>query len=362
MAALRLSVGAARPILGWSIRAQCPATSRSFHGLHRTPSASPAPALLILSRHQPTRRTPISQHHPILGARRNMSASTVVDAVVTTTQHLFTGAHLMLGTPWFLTIPLVALTINLATRVPLAVYGRRILQRRASLSPLLQAWLTKPLRETPQQRAASMQPSGDAAMHMSRLNKAFGVQRYKDWSGLLGLPIWLTGIEAVRRLCGTQSGLLGLLVSGREALPAEHDLIAAGADYSMATGGCLWFPDLMVADPLHILPFALSAILLANVLPWTKAGIYALIKQEDAKPKWGTRIRRGLIVAAAMVGPLTMNVPAALHLYWITTSASMLVVHHLIATYMPVMNHNVPMLKRPSLFVRPRAEAGKGDD
>jgi inner membrane protein COX18 len=134
------------------------------------------------------------------------------------------------------------------------------------------------------------------------------------------------------------------------------------ADPSMATGGCLWFPDLTAADPLHILPLALSAILVLNVMPKSMPQLRILLGLDSTpegaigSSKWRLRLQRSLLMVAMAVGPLTMDLPAALHLYWIS-SAALTATQTIIISWLMPMPKNVPPAKRgESVFVMPTRE------
>ncbi|AEO71755.1 uncharacterized protein THITE_2058099 [Thermothielavioides terrestris NRRL 8126] len=133
----------------------------------------------------------------------------------------------------------------------------------------------------------------------------------------------------------------------------------------MATGGCLWFPDLMVADPYHILPVALSAILVLNMLPRSQAGLRLLLGGEDTQPakavgvKWRMRLQRALLMVAVFVGPATMDLPAALHLYWIASATVTWAQTAIIWRLMPLPKTVAPAKKSELNFVMPRREEPK---
>ncbi|KAK0705399.1 hypothetical protein B0H67DRAFT_466655, partial [Lasiosphaeris hirsuta] len=326
---------------------------------------------------------------------RSFSAAAALDTTLLSAQDLFTGLHSLTGTPWFITIPLIALSINLVARLPLTIYTRGIAQRRAELAPLFRAWSARHTKDVVLNPQVSQRLTGDALVKevearfkktSKRLFKTFGVQRWRDYTGLAVFPVWLLGIEALRRLCGGPRGFIGTLVLGptnaqpqdgaADAVAASSnptdaisitdvaqvvtpDLGPAGADFSLANGGCLWFPDLMMADPLHILPFALSAILVANVLPRTQSGYRALLGMDDATNKLGLtegrrRLTRVFLIMAFAIGPVTMNLPAALHLYWISSSTITFIQTWLVNWFKPLPEVTVrPCKGSESLVIRP---------
>lgn len=126
---------------------------------------------------------------------------------------------------------------------------------------------------------------------------------------LVQLPVWLTAIEAVRAMCGAKSGLLGMVFRSDNDL----DAISGGImkEISLATEGALWFPDLLVPDPQLILPFMLSGAVLLN-LSNTRGGANQAV--------WQKRMHRSMMAVAVALGPLTLQVPSAMLVYWISSS------------------------------------------
>lgn len=331
------------------------------------------------------------------GTRRAFSAAAALDTTLLTAQDLFTGLHSLTGAPWFITIPLIALSINLVARLPLAIYTRGIAQRRAELTPLFRAWSARHSKDVntdpklaQQLTAAARKQEIEARFKKTskRLFRAFGVQRWRDYTGLGVFPVWLLGIEALRRLCGGPRGLIGTLVLGSEkaqprdgegyaaaassnpgdavsitdvAQAAAPDVVHAGTDLSLADGGCLWFPDLLVADPLHVLPFTLSAILVANVMPRTQAGFRTLLGLDAANSehvvgldKGRQRLTRVFLIMAFAIGPVTMNLPAALHLYWISSSTITFIQSWIVNWFKPLPKFTVrPCEGSESFAIRP---------
>ncbi|RYP12133.1 hypothetical protein DL767_011469 [Monosporascus sp. MG133] len=304
-------------------------------------------------------------------------------------QDLILSFHNVTHLPWCLTIPLVALGVNLLFRLPFNIYTHRIQQRRAELTPILQAWIKRIGDDVHRERVPPSRRRAETKARFDRVTRRiwgkFGLQEWKLYGNLLGLPFWLVGIDAIRRLCGGPRGLLGRWVfgpgeaeastmatataeaakggaaaadtaipsSGTSSIPAGSvpatDLSSStdgvaeaishvAAEPSLTTGGCLWFPDLTVADPWHVLPLVLSGILVLNLWPRSAAGRRQLLNMgntaapggqepatSDNNLTSGARFRaglhRGLMLVSLMMGPLTMDLPAALHLYWISSSA-----------------------------------------
>jgi inner membrane protein COX18 len=355
------------------------------------------------------------QSHPalqrnILGTRRAFSVANGLETAVYDATQLITSLHSVTGTPWYITVPLAALVVNLAVRLPVTIYSRRLEQKRTRLNPLFWAWNSRHtedvVRANPGRRAAEVTAIIQKKSRASerRISKAHGVQTWKIHylGSFTALPFFVTAIQGVRRLCGAGGGLFELFsnplprfrawMSGSEGggevnsaapaipeLPVDHipwttnvsdvgsqaaaapvpapeplssDLL--GYEPSLSTGGCLWFPDLTVPDPTHALPYMLSAAMLYVVLPRNVDHTRRLLDPTATDLNWRTRFHRALLVISLAIGPLTMHLPAAMHLYWIssTLTATTLrdVVHRIMK--LPRNDHQRPK-GRDVLLVQP---------
>ncbi|OIW27249.1 hypothetical protein CONLIGDRAFT_419830 [Coniochaeta ligniaria NRRL 30616] len=311
----------------------------------------------------------------IPGARRNFSVANALETAVYDATQLITALHTATGTPWYITIPLAALAVNLVVRVPVTIYSRKLEQKRTRLLPLFWTWHSRHSENVSRANPGASQAALQVAIQKRsaaserRISKDHGVQSWKI--NLLGpitvLPFFLTAIQGVRRLCGAGGGIFGLFsnplpdiaktLSGKEAReemsstpstsdhavgqsPWNSDISQVGSpaaaapaaseaplgadllgyEPSLSTGGCLWFPDLTVQDPYHVLPFMLSAAMLWVVLPRTLDHTRQLLDPTAINLTWRTRLHRALLVIALALGPLTMHLPAAMHIYWISST------------------------------------------
>jgi inner membrane protein COX18 len=237
-----------------------------------------------------------------------------------------------------------------------------------------------------------------------RIYRAHGLQTWKHYASSFAIfPVWLGVIEALRRMSGGPSGILGLIQqawSGTRAVdvatPAATPAAAAtgpdiepplasnsasidgstvlstgsatpmpdavvlpdalGFDPSLSTGGCLWFTDLTVADPIHVLPFMLSAVLLVNLTPSSMVQFKQLLNMtptpaQQANP-WPFRLRRALVILAMAVGPLTMNLPATIHLYWISSTTFSMALTKVVDHFKPIRAFQLdPCKRRPQHII-----------
>ncbi|KAK4242130.1 hypothetical protein C8A03DRAFT_11642 [Achaetomium macrosporum] len=379
-----------------TFRAPPTSPSRRFSCLRRP---------VALTHNQPHSHVPPKTLFNPRPSHRQFSITPLITTAISSAETLLTTLHSATLTPWYLTIPLFALTLNLLTRLPAVIYSRRVAVRRAKLQmqPLARAWservkveLARDIKKEKAQagkestkqsqakweRRWTMRYVKENTREIARRNKRWGVQKWKDWvPSLMVFPVWVVGIEALRRMCGGPRGLLGTLVFGPKKSPEGDGTVApeaslggggvdvqeamassvsaAGGDASMATGGCLWFPDLMVADPYHILPLALSAILVMNLVPKSRVGLRVLLNMDNrpeattGTSKWRLRMHRGLLVVATSAGFVTMDLPAALHLYWVTSAALTWAQTTIVWRLMPVPQPVPPAKKQERLLVPP---------
>lgn len=165
--------------------------------------------------------------------------------------------------------------------------------------------------------------------------KRWGCQAWKTSTlPFVSLPIFLVAIESIREMCGSTQGLFGMAATGlgrwiwgSESSIREATLTAQGVmneairfEPSLATEGALWFPNLLVADPQLCLPFMLSGVILLNLfgkLP----GNSLSASQTQPQNLWQKRLKRSFGVFALAIGPLTLHVPSAMLVYWISSSS-----------------------------------------
>lgn len=315
---------------------------------------------------------------------------------------LIIGVHEVTATPWFITLPLVAVVISGLVRLPLTLYTHHVQRRKAKLGPLMQAQFALIGLGLRRKAVPNVMERVTKAVksRSKKMFTAFAINESRSfWGGLLSLPIFLSNLEVIRRLCGGPRGLFGSLIYGWKAQDATAntapDTAAAAAatttspttldvsieppavdlssftglgelslDPSLASGGCLWFPDLLAPDPYHVLPFAVSGLLLMHLIPETEAELRNLF---GMRPQTGTRnivvagarsrasqaLRRALMVMALAIGPWTMGLPAALHLYWASSAGCSLVVTKSVRWLLPIpkvplkpcLGHEYPLIR-----------------
>lgn len=333
------------------------------------------------------------QHDWIFGIRpqpaghsRDFSGADVANGLLRSSEWLITNIHQVTGTPWFISIPLAALVVSACIRAPLTLYSHRMACKRAKLGPLIQAQtamiglgLRKKAVSNLRERVASLMAKRTKAL----MQTFAGSERTSLVGGLVTLPVFVSNLEVIRRMCGGPRGLLGRLAFGTSAEDATHtgnaapeaveavraattsaidsgDVIASASrdvafpipiEPTFATEGCLWFPNLLESDPVHILPFAVSAMLIANMIPDSSAarrelfGLAPVVGDRRATLLGQTSKRRAfqrtMLVLALAIGPITMDMPAALHLYWFTSAGFSLMVSKGIKRAVPIPKNTI---------------------
>lgn len=276
---------------------------------------------------------------------------TILDPILDATHHAFLGIHHVL--PWWAAIPFAAVAVRLAF-LPLTIWSRRIIAKQRSLTPLITAWRGALQRNIDLSKGTSNMKVL-AARKTMEIYKAFSCQRYKLFlAPVLQLPFFLIIIESIRRLAGAGQGLLRLVFSSvpgstegaaetASAATANTDVVTAlttTAEPSMTTEGPLWFVDLSVADPLLILPFALSATMLLHLVP---SHYFTRTAAPVGKPSaFQRRLRNMLKLLALAAGPLTLALPAGVLYYWISTMLVSFVQGQLLDKFMPLKDPVMP--------------------
>ncbi|KAI4143539.1 MAG: hypothetical protein L6R39_004534 [Caloplaca ligustica] len=271
---------------------------------------------------------------------------------------------------------------------PVTTYVHLTNRKRLEQQPLIQAW-TRVYRDEVMKDHAAEGPIACQKLVRQRLirksteiYRQTGTQRWKSFLGYLQIPIWLTVIETIRRMCGQQEGLLGMIrnivygsqktsdlskqrdtvsqsavsgptskINGMQASSPEangmlEDMVEAPLiplDPTLATEGALWFPDLLVPDPHQLLSFILSGSLLANIY-----------YQEHYSKKRGwepstlqRRVGNVFKIAALAIGPLTLSLQSAIHLYLISSSVFGLANTVLLKRFLP--NPTTSEQRRPEM-------------
>lgn len=279
------------------------------------------------------RRTCLAASHSPrhLSPQRRTFFREAVSTTVDSAASVFTAIHAA-GVPWWATIPLVAVGVNMAVRLPTQMYMQRMQRTRAALRPLVNAWSSRH-----GQMAATQTSMLARSAHVARASERSRRRLYRAW----GVPLWKTLIPlatmvpfaimsgALRHLSGVggvpeaavpSGDVLGGKTLTDSMQAAGETLSATSVADSLSTGGLLWFENLMMADPYAGLPVICSLLLAANiysrmtVAQWRKA----LLEHRPGEP-WTQRLARGVVRISLFIPMFPLfctHLPAAVLLYW----------------------------------------------
>lgn len=306
-----------------------------------------------------------------------------IDFCLNETYTLITSLHAATGLSWAAALPLTALIVRISLIAPITLYSHSVSQRRLKNRPLLEAWAHVYRKKIKEEHAAKGPKACQKlfvkqfSQKSAEIYKMTGTQRWKSFLPYLQLPVWLTVIETIRRMCGTSGGLLGMIQesldkSSPQNTPVDdsqslskssqvetaseiddwkmvqsndsklpEDIFEASVvpvEPTLSTEGALWFPDLLIPDPHLILPFILSATMFANIAYQERIARKGSLTPSAFQRRLGNSFK--IVILA--VGPLTLAVPSAIHIYWISSSAFALANSVLMNWYSPILQPRKP--------------------
>jgi inner membrane protein COX18 len=232
--------------------------------------------------------------------------------------------------PWYAAIPLTAFVTRAALVTTFGAWARSLMARYIGLQPLRQALAFQKRDEI--LKTASFRTPKEASLAVKKEVNEVTAKLDKRWNvtlkGQLGwtigqIPIFFAMAETIRQKCAAREGLMGLGFSafrGEDAQAAVGEVAVNTSKWfepSLATEGMLWFPDLLIPDPTGVLPFVVSGLMFTN--------IYITKNTVENGASWPLAIRRTLLAVSLLVGPLCQNMPAALMLYWASSTTSVMI-------------------------------------
>ncbi|PLB46924.1 mitochondrial export translocase Oxa2 [Aspergillus steynii IBT 23096] len=259
--------------------------------------------------------------------------------------------HAITGLPWVVSLPLTALVVRTTVAMPLQIYTKIQARRERDMIPLVHSW-RKYYQDDVRTRKLAGQLALPGAAKMEVLKAMKGKQRalHKRWNvarfwkplNFLQAPIWISIMESIRAMSGSTSGLVPYLLSFMEPSSSAEAgaALQRAVEPSLATEGALWFPDLMAGDPTGILPAMLTLSILLNVRTGWKAPALSelsdLPRIELAKKLTVKGLRAFIQVLALNVGLSAYyhGMPAALMVYWITSTNTATLQTYLLEKYM----------------------------
>jgi inner membrane protein COX18 len=305
----------------------------------------------------PSVRSQIRHFHPTKPARfipETLDASTA----------FIQGIHSITGLPWVASIPLTAVIVRTLLGMPLQMLARINARRERDIAPLIQSWrvhFQNELKRLPPAERKDMTPNVHLAIRARTLAllEKWKVFRGYKYANLLQLPIWLSLMESLRVMTGNTNGLFPQLLSwfGGENSVENLDMIV---EPTLATEGALWFPDLLAGDPTGVLPVLLSATIIMNIrrgwgitTPSTDLADLPTMQLYQATFFRGLGVFLQLMAVTVGWSAYVNELPAALLIYWITSSNLATLQTYLLEKYM-FMRPPIPKLqKKFTAFKRP---------
>lgn len=252
----------------------------------------------------------------------------VLDALLYLPHEMMSFIHA--GAPWYAAIPLTAFITRGVLVTTAGAWARSLTARYIGLHPLRQALAFQKRDEV--LRTRSFRNPKEAVQLVKKEVKDVTSQLDKRWKVTLWgqinwtfaqIPIFFAMAEVIRQKCGARDGLLGLGFSVFKSTDTTSDIGEAVItqsqwfEPSLAYEGMLWFQDLLVPDPTGALPFLVSGLMFAN--------IYMTKNTVSSDAKWPILFRRTLMGVALLIGPMCQNLPAALLLYWASSTSSVMI-------------------------------------
>ncbi|KAJ4294489.1 hypothetical protein N0V90_008180 [Kalmusia sp. IMI 367209] len=250
----------------------------------------------------------------------------ILDALLYLPHEMMSMIHTQL--PWYATIPLSAFIIRGLLVTTAGSYVRALTARYIGTQPVRQA-LAYQKRNELMLKGGYTNPKQAKAAIASAVRKETGALD-KRWNCTIWgqvnwtfaqLPIFFTMAEVIRKMCGTRDGLLGMALNGSSTESVHGVSLSEMSPWfqpSLSGEGMLWFPDLLLPDPF--LPFIVSGLMFTNVY-MSKNGVSA---DPTKAPKFARYLRGTLLSVSLLIGPLCQNLPAALMLYWASSTTSVI--------------------------------------
>ena len=288
------------------------------------------PARQLLSRTSVT-----SSHALFIPRTRAFHASAprknaVLDALLYLPHEMMSLIHTQL--PWYATIPLAAFIVRGVLVTTIGSRVRALIARYVGTQPVRQALAYQKRNQLMLQGGYSNPKQARTAIadaikkETSELDKRWkcSIWGQVNWT-FAQIPIFFTMAEVIRQMCGARDGLLSMglqslgMKSGTESI---HGVIISDPSPwfqpSLASEGALWFPDLLSPDPF--LPFVVSGLMFTNI--WlSKNGMSA---DPEKVPRFSRMLRGTLMGVSLLIGPLCQDLPAALMLYWASSTTSVI--------------------------------------
>jgi inner membrane protein COX18 len=244
--------------------------------------------------------------------------------------------------PWYAALPIAAFITRGLLVTTAGAWARSLTARYIGLQPLRQALAVQKRDNMSRQgnfrspKEAIVAIRKEIKNEVAKLDKRWNVtiRGQISWT-FAQIPIFFTMAEVIRQMCGARDGLLAMgtsyfnsgdktaaadqLAGPVDAVTADSLAVAASNPWfepSLANEGMLWFQDLLLPDPTGVLPFVVSGLMFSN--------IYFTKNTVNNDKNWPNLLRRTLLGVSLLVGPICQSMPAALMLYWASSTSSVM--------------------------------------
>lgn len=276
------------------------------------------------------------RHEPILSPEALNVAEGICYAAI---QYL----HATSGFPWAYVIPASAVAMRLLI-FPIALSNRKAQQRFVNIQPLLQAWLVK-FKHVVSYNHARAQDSAFLRRELAakmRKKKADLISSWKCgfWrrqsATFIQIPIFLSIAEAYRRMTGFPQGWISAIINNavpswvsERITPYLENSFSGGPnagsifDPTLSTEGMLWILELDVPDPTGSLSGIVVGLNLLNMYIGSRRS--NLRTRGRSRLDSIRRVMQGSVISVMLlIYPLTLNMPAAVMLYWASSTSTLL--------------------------------------
>jgi inner membrane protein COX18 len=252
----------------------------------------------------------------------------MLDAVLYLPHEMMNTIHT--SVPWYAALPLTAFAFRGLLVTTAGSWARSLTARYVGLHPLRQALAFQKRTEILQTgqfrniKEATVFVKKEVNDEIAKLDKRWSVtlRGQISWT-LFQIPIFFAMAETIRQKCAARDGLLGMIFSAFKSEDAQTtvgDMAVTTSTWfepSLANEGMLWFQNLLLPDPTGVLPFIVSGIMFTN--------IYITKNTVENSTSWPGYVRKFLLGLSLLVGPCCQSVPAALMLYWASSTSSVMI-------------------------------------
>lgn len=256
----------------------------------------------------------------------------VIDAILYLPHEMMSYMHISL--PWYATIPLTAFVFRGFLVTTAGAWTRSLTARYIGLQPLRQAIAFQKRDQVMRQggfrspKQASLTIKQAVKTETSKLDDKWKCTLWGqiNWT-IWQIPIFFTMAEVIRQMCNARDGLLAMALSSiglKDSSAGTLHGVPLGPpnpwfEPSLAHEGMLWFPDLLAADPTGVLPYIVSGLMFTNVYLTKNTP-----NEHGTLPTASSLIRRTLLCVSLAIGPMCQQLPAALMLYWASSTSSVM--------------------------------------